>query len=306
MNFGEKGIQGVTVELMGIDDRGQVVSRSAVTDANGIYSFVDLRPSSAAGYTLRELQPAGFLDGRESLGTVNGVSVGNGSVNDTFASVVLPRPGSVAENYNYGERPASDGIVIAGQTATIGFWQNKNGQNLINAINGGSTATQLGNWLAATFPNTYGAAAAANNLAGKTNAHVAAFYKELFSRTAATAAGGGAPKMDAQVMATALAVYVTNQTLAGTTAAGYGFLVTANGVGTRTFNVSGNGAAFGVANNASVTVLDLLRTVNNRSKNGLLYDLDGDGDANDSLETSYRNMVNNVFSFINEAATSEP
>ena len=44
-----------------------------------------------------------------------------------------------------------------------------------------------------------------------------------------------------------------------------------------------------------------LRAVNARSRNGLLYDLDGDGDANDSLETSYRTQANNVFSGINEA-----
>jgi hypothetical protein len=107
--------------------------------------------------------------------------------------------------------------------------------------------------------------------------------------------------MDAQVMATAFAVYVTNQTLAGTTAAAYGFLVTTNGVGTRTLNVDSNGAAFGVANNSSVTVLNVLLAVNSRSRNGLPYDLDGDGDANDCIETSYRTMANDVFSAINEA-----
>ena len=71
------------------------------------------------------------------LGTVNGVAVGDDSVNDTFSGVVLPRPDSLAENYNFGERPAADGGVQPGQTATIGFWQNKNGQNLIKALNGG-------------------------------------------------------------------------------------------------------------------------------------------------------------------------
>jgi hypothetical protein len=107
--------------------------------------------------------------------------------------------------------------------------------------------------------------------------------------------------MDAQVMATAFAVYVTNQALAGTTAASFGFQVTENGVGTRTFNVSTNGVAVGVADNSLVAVLDLLLAVNCRSKNGLLFDLDGDGAANDTLETSWRTMANNVFSAINEA-----
>lgn len=61
------------------------------------------------------------------------------------------------------------------------------------------------------------------------------------------------------------------------------------------------GAAFGVANNAPVTVLDLLLAVNSRSRNGVLYDPDGDGDANGALETSYRRMANDVFGAINEA-----
>lgn len=301
VDYGEKAIAGATVELTGLDERGNTVTRIATTDANGIYAFTDLRPSNPSGYTLRELQSASFVDGVDVLGTVNGVTVGNSSVNDIFSAVVVPRPASLAENYNFGERPASDGGVTGGQTATIGYWQNNNGQNLIKVLNGGSTSTQLANWLAATFPNMYGVDAGVNNLTGKTNAQVAAFYRTLFARTAATAAGGGPAKSDAQVLATAFAVYVTNQTLAGTTAAPYGFLVTENGVSTRTFNVGNNGAAFGVANNANVGVLDLLLAVDSRTKNGLLYDLDSDGDANDSLETSYRTMANKVFSAINEA-----
>ena len=138
-----------------------------------------------------------------------------------------------------------------GQTATIGFWQNNKGQSLIKALNGGASATQLGHWLADTFPNMYAA------LDGMTNAGVAGFYKTLFARNGQSSPGGP-PKTDAQVMATALAVYVTNQTLAGNTAAAYGFQVTATGVGTRTFNVGNRGAAFGVANNTSLSVMDLL------------------------------------------------
>ena len=101
-------------------------------------------------------------------------------------------------------------------------------------------------------------------------------------------------------MATALAVYVTNQTLAGTTATVYGFHVSATGVGTRTVNIGCKGAAFGVANNSSLSVMDLLLAVNARAHNGLLYDLNGNGQI-DSSEASYRTMANDVFSAINEA-----
>jgi hypothetical protein len=47
--------------------------------------------------------------------------------------------------------------------------------------------------------------------------------------------------------------------------------------------------------------MDLLVIANSLAMNGLLYDLDNDGDANDPLETSYRTMANNVFSGINES-----
>jgi VCBS repeat-containing protein len=299
VDFNETAIQGVNIHLTGLDDRGNNVSRSAVTDANGAYAFANLRPSSVAGYTLHEIQPSGFADGLDMLGTVNDLPIGNASVNDTFSAIIMTHPGDLAENFNFGERLATnEGGIVHGQTATIGFWQNKNGQKLINALNGGPTSNALGNWLAATFPNMYGAGA--NNLAGKTNKQVAEFYKTLFARSACSAAGGGPTKMDAQVMATALAVYVTNQSLAGTTAASFGFLVTATGVGSRTFNVGTNGAAFGVANGSNVTVLDLLTAVNSRSRKGILFDLDCDSDATNCLETTYRTMANIVFTDINE------
>jgi hypothetical protein len=293
VDFGEKAIAGVTVTLTGTDDLGHAVSQTAQTDANGIYAFTNLRPSNAAGYTITETQPAGFLQGQDALGTVNGTPTGSAAVQDVSAGVVLPTGGSVGENYNFGERPATTGAVGTGQTATIGFWQNKNGQNLLLALNGGGSSTQLGHWLATTFPNMYG------SLDGETNTQVAAFYKALFARTAQTGPGGP-PKVDAQVLATAFAVYVTNQSLAGNTAAAYGFQVTTYGVGERTFNVGSDGAAFGVANNANVSVLDLLLAADARSHNGLLYDQNGDGRI-DSSEAGYRTMANDIFSAINEA-----
>lgn len=48
------------------------------------------------------------------------------------------------------------------------------------------------------------------------------------------------------MLATALAVYVTNESLAGRPGVAYGFEVTATGVGYSTFNVGTNGAAFGL------------------------------------------------------------
>ena len=201
-------------------------------------------------------------------------------------------------NYNFAERPNANGNVQSGQTASIGFWQNKNGQALIVALNGGANSTQLGNWLATTFPNMYGAAAGTSNLTGKTNTQVAAFYVNLFKRNGQTAPAGP-PKVDAQVLATALAVYVTNSSLAGNVASAYGFQVSVNGVGYSKFNVGTNGAAFGVANGSSVTVMDLLLALNTRTRRGLLFDTDNSGTISSS-EQNFREMANTVFSGIND------
>ena len=72
VNFGETAIPDVTITLTGIDDLGQSVDRVVQTDENGVYVFTNLRPSNAAGYAIAENQPAGFPDGRDALGTVNG------------------------------------------------------------------------------------------------------------------------------------------------------------------------------------------------------------------------------------------
>jgi hypothetical protein len=274
VDFGEHVVTGVTIRLTGTDDRGSAVSLTDVSDEDGAYIFLNLRPGT---YTITETQPAGYSDGQETLGTAGGV-VGQ----DQFSQINLG-VGADGANYNFGERPLAGTAVQSGQTATIGFWQNKNGQALVKALNGGATATQLGNWLAETFPKMYGIYAGASNLTGKTNAQVAAFYMTLFTVKR--------QKLDAQVMAVAMATYVTNRTLGGNAGAAYGFSITDDGVGIMTWNVGSCGAAFGVANNTVLTVLDLLLATDYRAVDGLLYN----GDQ------VLRNLANIVYSAINEA-----
>lgn len=93
MDAGEEGIPGVQVELQGTDDRG-AVDRIAVTDAQGGYEFLDLRPGT---YAIQEVQPVGWLDGKEHLGTLQGVVQP-----DRFASIMVGQ-GSVGEQYDFGE-----------------------------------------------------------------------------------------------------------------------------------------------------------------------------------------------------------
>lgn len=147
VNFGEQAIEGVSVRSTGTDDRGAAVDRLMTTDGQGIFEFIDLRPSDAAGYTLTEHQPTEFVDGKDSLGTVNGTPTGVDTVDDVFSAIVLVEPGADAIDYNFGERPLAGSEVFAGQTATIGFWQNKNGQALIRSRNSSADSTRLGDWL---------------------------------------------------------------------------------------------------------------------------------------------------------------
>jgi hypothetical protein len=84
---------------------------------------------------------------------------------------------------------------------------------------------------------------------------VAAYFQLLFATKG--------DKLEAQVLATSLSVYVTNSTLAGGGyATAYGFTVVAGGgTGLATFNVGADGAAVDQANGTSVTILDLLLAV---------------------------------------------
>jgi hypothetical protein len=175
-----------------------------------------------------------------------------------------------------------------GQAATIGFWHNKNGQALLTSLNGGATAKNLGNWLATNFPNLWGANAGPNNLAGKTNAQVAAFYLTKFNVTG--------QKLDAQVLSVAFATYATNTSLAGNIAAKYGFKVDAQGTGSATINIGSGGAAFGVANNSNLSVWQILRATDQLSAGGsgaTQFDI---YNGNQAL----RNIANTIFTYINE------
>ena len=74
--IGESGLLGVQVQLNGVNDLGQSISVSTWTDIGGNYQFNQLRPGM---YSLVEDQPAGYLDGKDTLG-----NLGLTSVNDQF------------------------------------------------------------------------------------------------------------------------------------------------------------------------------------------------------------------------------
>ncbi len=226
----------------------------------------------------RRALPAGYIDGIATPGTDGGQY---SAVDRVFQGIGLGRE-DLSVNYNFGARPAPGSAETAGQAAAIGFWQNKKGQALIDSFGGGPSSTLLGDWLAATLPDIFGPnAGAGNDLAAMTNTYVAAVFQQRFALKGI--------KLDAQLMATALSVFATNASLGGAQASGYGFKVGVYGLGDSTFNVGNNGAAFGVANNTSMTVLDILSAADRQAVEGVLY----------NGNTALWKLANNVFDGIN-------
>jgi uncharacterized repeat protein (TIGR01451 family) len=97
---GEPGIAGVSIRLTGTDDRGQAVSVTTTTAADGSYSFGGLRPGS---YTVSETQPTGFTDGKDATGTAGGTVAATG---DQIGGIQLTS-GAAATGYRFGERAAT-------------------------------------------------------------------------------------------------------------------------------------------------------------------------------------------------------
>jgi uncharacterized repeat protein (TIGR01451 family) len=278
----DRAIAGVTVTLTGVDDLGNSISLTTVTDDDGAYAFKNLRPGT---YTITETQPADYMDGIDTIGSQGG-TVGN----DQFSNIVLNQ-GVRGVNNNFAELPSANSALHEGQTATIGFWNSCRGQSLIKSLNGGCNSTQLGNWLATMFPNMYGATTGSRNLAGKTNAQIARFFQQLFDVHGM--------KIDAQALAVALAVYVTNSNLAGNVAAGYGFVVSSMGTGAATFNIGNAGVAFNVANYSTLSISQILQKTNEQARKGILWDLNGNGSIS-SAEQALRTLANALFTDINE------
>ncbi|HXE51473.1 MAG TPA: SdrD B-like domain-containing protein, partial [Tepidisphaeraceae bacterium] len=246
VDFGEQGIGGVPITLFG--SNGNVVA-TTTTDSNGLYTFNHVPPDV---YSISEGGAgAGYVEGKDSLGTITDSQgnlirsgAGNASVQDLFSNVPVGADQN-AINYNFGEQPAAGSAVSKGQAATMGFWQNKNGQALIGKF------TSISSWLATTMPQTFGYLADFNGPSQPATAQqVASLYQQRFVLT---------DKLDAQVMATALNVYATNQSLGGVAAAYYGFAVSQYGLGDSTWNVGSDGAAFNVGNNSVLTVMQILQ-----------------------------------------------
>ena len=110
INPGEEGIAGVEIRLL---QNGSIVA-TTTTDANGRYGFTNLVPGT---YTVVEMQPAGWTDGKDSVGV--GASGGLGTAgNDVINNITLVA-GDAATEYNFGERRPADG---AASIPTLSEW----------------------------------------------------------------------------------------------------------------------------------------------------------------------------------------
>jgi len=292
------GIANVTVTLTGTDYTGAAVSKTLTTDANGKFSFTGLMPSNSTGYTVKEIQPASFVDGLETVGTLNGVKVGTTTGADGISGIVLPGCNNDAINYLFGEHG-----IFHGLTATIGFWHNQNGQGLIKSFGTTSSGLTLANWLAAAMPHLFGKNAPGfnvnstigTNLTGRSNTDVANYFLTLFNVSG--------QKSYAQVLATSFAVFTTTNSLNtgnvivnGTNgralATKYGFSLSNGGTGASTYTVAAaDWAAFGITSSsgATKTVSQLLALTNMYAVKGVL----------NNGNTTLINETNDVFNAIN-------
>lgn len=282
----EPGINGVIIELLDesgvavLDDLGNPLT--ATTSNGGFYLLEDL---DAGTYQLHEIQPSGVDDEAELLGSLGGTI----PANDTM-QLTLQRTDAI--DYVFAELGQQ---VTSGNTATIGFWHNKHGQALITQ--GG---TGLAQWLTGNFGNVFG-----DEFDGADGSDVARFFNDQLFKQKGNKSNGPA-KVDAQFMAVALATYFTSSNLAGNVAADYGFNVTDTGIGPSVVNVGSNGAAFNVADNTDLTIMQLLEATNELTDlpddiSGFahIYDTNGDGQIDDT-EAALRVMANDLYSMINE------
>jgi len=105
---GDPAIPGTTITLTGTDDRGIAITLSTLTASDGSYQFAALRPGS---YTVTETQPAGFLEGQNTLGSLGGTQ-GNDQFFITLGS------NDQGTDYNFGELPQPTVVSVLGNPDT--------------------------------------------------------------------------------------------------------------------------------------------------------------------------------------------
>jgi serine-aspartate repeat-containing protein C/D/E len=91
----EEGIGSVVVQLF---DKNGIKIAETVTDAQGKYCFKNLYPGE---YNVKQIQPQGWIDGKDSLGKVG--SAARGELRNDEFSKILMRAGEKGVDYHFGE-----------------------------------------------------------------------------------------------------------------------------------------------------------------------------------------------------------
>ena len=276
MDFGEQGIAGVTITLTGTDNLGHSVSLCQQTDSDGAYVFLNLRPGSY--YLTRTTQPAATPRASTALvrraaaswpPTSSSSSFARASTDSTTTSGAAGPPRAPS---NPGRPPPS----ASGTTRTA------------RRCSRHSTAAQGDpNWATGwrrLYPICSAPAPAPATWRARPTPSVAALFQSDFLLKGV--------KLDAQVLSTALSVYVTNATLDPTkVAAGYGF----HRLGRRRWHGDSQcrqqRCRLRRGQQRRLTVLDLLLSTNSQAVRGVLYN----GNA------TLRNQANAVYSAVNQA-----
>ena len=136
LNSGETPIGNVAVTLTGTNIYGVAVSRNATTNSLGYYVFSGLNASNAAGYRLSETQPAGYLDGKDAIGSQGGTTG-----NDVLTTVFLNTNISGINN-NFGELPSNyTKFYVVNSASTDRTFEYKPDGGLVESypINSGNT-----------------------------------------------------------------------------------------------------------------------------------------------------------------------
>jgi Prealbumin-like fold domain len=180
---------------------------------------------------------------------------------------------------NGGTMNCPSNPVCCGTFATGSFWCTTMGQSAIKCLNGSSNSTCLAQWLATCFPNLYGTGCGKHCLVNSNGTY--------FTNTQVAAACSNFSGGDQQVLSTALSTYCSSINLSGVNFHSLSSQIITSDVGSGmySYSVGANGAAFGVANGSTVTVMQLLLDANSNTVAG----------------ASVSSGINTVFTAINTA-----
>ena len=102
---GENGVGDIEIQIISIETIAGTINQTVRTSADGSYRFEGLPPGRYQ--VIQKVQPTGYLDGKDTPGTVNGQTRGRSTVNDQITEINLNGAETGVE-YNFGEiLPAS-------------------------------------------------------------------------------------------------------------------------------------------------------------------------------------------------------